>query len=470
MKRLLYALLLTPLCLLAAGCVENVWLPDSSGFVCLTRDHTLVHYDLAKKTPRVVLKADWLHGEEEVFERPAVSPDGKRVALVRHVSSKDAETAQILIYDLASGKEIEKSKEIALPGHADFSPKPLVRSGMLFWAPDGKHLVFQVDAPLFKDGKRVEMQLFGGEENEMSVTTLGLYDLGSKKHVLCTNLGLDPEDVMSGFQPFAPDNRGVVLFRTVEKGKKKSDEEAAPGWQAAVLVNWEGRELSFKMSKALVEAETQDRQEREKMRKAGERGYDDLTPPHWEGPVACVPTYRGFARLDTAKMTADYRPDQQCAARLDYSRKNKVDVMGWKDDLLVQFRDDEPRDEPPKPPEPGEKPPERNMDVELVSGALAAGKPGSKPAAKTVKAIRVGEIEAWSFSPNREYLLLRCAAPSDEGDRCRRVVIDTKGKVVADFTEKTAVKPPDMPLPPDAPAPPSKAPPAPPPPPDSPAE
>jgi hypothetical protein len=449
MKRLLYCLLLAPLCLLAAGCVENVWLPDSSGFVCITREHALVHYDLAKKTQRVVVKLDWLHSEEEVFERPALSPDGKRVALVRHASSKDAETAQILIYDLASGKEVEKSKEIVLPGHADFSPQPLVRSGMLFWAPDGKHLLFQVDAPLFKNGQRVQPQLFGDEQNEVSVATLGLYDLGSRKHVLFTNLSLDPEDVMSGFQPFTPDNRGAVVFRKGEKNKKKAENDGEQGWQATVFVNWEGREQTFKLSKALIEAEEKDRQEREKMRKSGQRGYDDLTPPYWEGAVAVVPMYRGYARLDTAKMTADYTADERCAQRIEYTRKNKVDVMDWKDGLLVQFRDDEPRDAPPKPVEPGEKPPERKVDVELVSGALA----GDKQAGKTVKAIRVGDIEAWTFSPNREYLLLRCIEPSEEGERCRRVVIDAKGKVVADFTEKTAAKPSkpiEPPLPPEA--------------------
>ena len=68
MKRWLYSLLLAPLCLLLAGCVDNVWLPDSSGFVCITREHTLVHYDLAKKTQRVVMKLDWLHSEEVKHE------------------------------------------------------------------------------------------------------------------------------------------------------------------------------------------------------------------------------------------------------------------------------------------------------------------------------------------------------------------------------------------------------------------
>ena len=450
MKRTLFCLLLAPLCFLAAGCVENVWLPDSSGFVCITRDHTLVHYDLAKKTPRTVLEFDWLHGEEEVFERPAVSPDGKRVALVRHVSSKDAETAQILIYDLASGKEVEKSKELPLPGHADFSPQPLVRSGMVFWAPDGKHILFQVEAPLFKDGKRVERQLFGGEASEVTVTTFGIYDRDSRKHVLCTNLGLDPEDVISGFQPFTPDKRGAILFRGAEKGKKKTDdEENARGWEGTVFVNWEGREQPFKVSKALTEAVEKEHQEQEKLRKAGARGYDDLTPPHWEGAVACIPTHRGFARLDAAKMTADYRPDPACAARRDYALKNKVDVLAWKADLLVQFRDDPPRDAPPKPPEPGEKPKPQYSDVELVAGALVAGKPAGKP----IKVIRIEGVECWSFSPNREYLLLRSSVTNDDGERCRRVVIDTKGKVVADFTEKTAAKEPEPPPPPPPPPP-----------------
>ena len=87
MNRPLYCLLLLPLLLFAPGCVEDVWLPDSSGLVGITLDHTLVHYDLAKKTERVIAKHDWLHTDDDAFERPGVSPDSKRVALVRHVSS-----------------------------------------------------------------------------------------------------------------------------------------------------------------------------------------------------------------------------------------------------------------------------------------------------------------------------------------------------------------------------------------------
>src|SRR4051794_36991668 len=96
------------------GCVPDVaWLPDSSGIVYTTtdwpgsgpdapkrRNGRLVHYDLARKGPRVVAET----GTDTI--RPALSPDGKQVA-VAHLTWErgNAPTLRVIVFDLA-GNEV----------------------------------------------------------------------------------------------------------------------------------------------------------------------------------------------------------------------------------------------------------------------------------------------------------------------------------------------------------------------------
>src|SRR5437867_1417969 len=68
-----------------AGCVPTVWLPDSSGFIYIKPikvadepSGQLMHFDLAKKTSRVIVKDV---GAATTW--PALSSDGKRIAVAR---------------------------------------------------------------------------------------------------------------------------------------------------------------------------------------------------------------------------------------------------------------------------------------------------------------------------------------------------------------------------------------------------
>ena len=187
------------------------------------------------------------------------------MALVRHVSSKDTETVQFLIYDLASAKEVLKTKEIALPGHAEYSPTPLVRSGAVFWSPDGQRLLFEVNAPLFRDGKRISTYRYDPDGPE--VATMGFYDLNAKKHQLFTNLSLDEKSVALGLSPFSPDNRGFIAGR-IAKQAAKPDPEAASvdAWTSMVFVDWNGREHSFKVVPEVIEMTDKERRESQRTR------------------------------------------------------------------------------------------------------------------------------------------------------------------------------------------------------------
>ena len=95
------------------GCVPGItWLPDSSGFVYMAghSGEKLVHFDLATKKQRTLvsdekLKTLW----------PAVSPDGKNVAVAKLTEHKDkGNTVQICIYDL-NGKSTKQSKVFPVP-------------------------------------------------------------------------------------------------------------------------------------------------------------------------------------------------------------------------------------------------------------------------------------------------------------------------------------------------------------------
>src|SRR5262245_22533350 len=70
-------LVIVALAAVASGCVNGVgWLPDSSGFVYATDRQQLVLFDLKTKSSEVLVANT---GTNTYW--PAVSPDGKRIAV-----------------------------------------------------------------------------------------------------------------------------------------------------------------------------------------------------------------------------------------------------------------------------------------------------------------------------------------------------------------------------------------------------
>src|SRR5207248_7817817 len=86
------------------------WLPDSSGFVYTDSGEfqQLIHYDVAKGERRVLVEK-----LPAATMWPALSPDGKTVAVARLVRAQGMEKTlnlQVIEYDL-KGKETHRSAE-----------------------------------------------------------------------------------------------------------------------------------------------------------------------------------------------------------------------------------------------------------------------------------------------------------------------------------------------------------------------
>lgn len=125
------------------GCITGItWLPDSSGFIYMKGDSNdrpeLVHFDLVTKKQRTIVTdekiKDWCW--------PAISPDGKSVAVARLLGhDKDkGHTLQILLHDL-NGKTKKQSKVFSIPERGYPS---------VFWGPSEDKIVVSIFADQFK--------------------------------------------------------------------------------------------------------------------------------------------------------------------------------------------------------------------------------------------------------------------------------------------------------------------------------
>jgi hypothetical protein len=130
------------------GCLPRgvVWLPDSSGIVFTDMEHArLVCYDLTRKARKILVddtksKTTW----------PAISADGKRLAVARVVDSTEmgskVETTrtEVIIYDIR-GQELKRSRPLITTGQlgnpATESKATLMEAGLNWSGPAAKLLL-----------------------------------------------------------------------------------------------------------------------------------------------------------------------------------------------------------------------------------------------------------------------------------------------------------------------------------------
>ena len=181
------AVFLAALLCCANGCVLGVgWLPDSSGFVFTTPKGHLVAYDIATKKQRIVLQDP----AAATTCWPAVSPSGKKVALVhlQGVAQKNEATLQFVLCDL-QGKVEFRSDKLKF---GEFTGKNLQFATQVVWSPDEKKLL-------------VHGQGLPAEGNGFDHAAL--FDLATKK------LQIWEQHVPAyfGSSPVRPDGAGFLL-------------------------------------------------------------------------------------------------------------------------------------------------------------------------------------------------------------------------------------------------------------------
>jgi hypothetical protein len=257
------------------GCIPTVvWLPDSSGIIYTTTDWPgldggsfipkelqgrLIQYDLKKKSARIIAKA------ETNTIQPALSPNGKQIAVARINLEKDKQPSLlVVVYDLA-GKEIQRSKPLDWGGVPKYDTDVGIQKfSQLFWAPhENKVLVYA---------------------NKHS----GIYDLGKDQIVV---LGEAVPSIF-GTTPVRPDGKGFLLA--------KADD-------AISFVDWEG-----KQSEIAVPAE------KLSVREKGILQYPAIASwSSWDGQVAIATWRERQLRIDTGKKTAELQKVDEAVWALD---------------------------------------------------------------------------------------------------------------------------------------------------------
>lgn len=212
MRRFL-VLLAGVLVLSLQGCVLGVaWLPDSSGFIFTTPKGDLVAYDYAARKQHILFRDE----AAATTAWPAISPDGKKIALA-HLASPDGKEARIQIVVCTPKGVIEIRTEnykwAALNG------KDLEYTTELYWSPDGKKLIVHGQG-LANEGKGFDHT--------------ALFDLGTKKLQLMENC----LPGVFGGSPIRPDGAGFLLART--EGNRES--------MVYVWVDWAGKVSPIKTS------------------------------------------------------------------------------------------------------------------------------------------------------------------------------------------------------------------------------
>jgi len=145
--------------LLLSGCVLGVaWLPDSSGFFYAEKAKeglSLTRFDVATKKRTVVVE-----DTKTMTLWPAVSPDGKQIAVARWWTEKGKrDTLQVIIYDL-EGKAVKRSK--VFPWVESKKDKSELDMTFLAWGTRGQVLVWAKDTAIYDVARDKIEKLPGG--------------------------------------------------------------------------------------------------------------------------------------------------------------------------------------------------------------------------------------------------------------------------------------------------------------------
>ena len=257
LRRLLQATALLSLPTLA-GCFGVAWLPDSSGFIYTDGNELqqLVHYDIASGQRRVLVAK-----LPAATAWPALSADGKQIAVARLVRDKNQPAKQIMqliLYD-REGEEIHRSPEIVWTTTGKESNEELVLTNV-YWAPSTGRLLVN--------------------DFEGDCGNTGIYDPVTKKMV-ATMEGIPAP---FGGTPIRSDGKGFIL--ACKRGNSPA---------TLSFVDLDGKAQPIDMKPEAVDNDD----------KSNAVTFPWSASSQWNGNEAVV-TYRMFRiRIDTAKRTGN---------------------------------------------------------------------------------------------------------------------------------------------------------------------
>jgi len=376
------ALLLLVVLLVCSGCIPSItWLPDSSGFVYTAGRHgeQLMYFNLAKKEPQTLV-------EDTKCEtlRPAVSPDGKRIALAKitHVRN-EPDQWQILVFDLMG--ELVQSSRV-------FSEKGFVKDEIrfeqmveVFWS-----------SPNFILIQKLTVSDKGNTRELVNAGGFILYDLKSDR--MAVERG---GRVLSfGGSPFRTDgkyfltctgsgenDRPLRLLRLDLKGNLKEITLKGPASKSEYEWLW-----WFSI-------------------------IPSLSNSSWQGNVAIVTSHVGRLEIDTERLEASFQPDPSYSPDSKEKMLQEVTFSNGRWSLQAWIKSDKVK------PDKDDKKPEDSWRLLLWD-------------LKQKKAQVLSDKADGAFlfpSPNGKYVAVRWYT----GERWPPIwVIDQNGKIVAKFKER----------------------------------
>jgi hypothetical protein len=254
--------------LTTTACIPGItWLPDSNGFVYTTENRSLVHFDVAKRKARTLVE-----DTETETACPAVSPDGKQVAVARlfHEKGKPS-TLQIIIYNM-SGKVARRSTPFIYSEAGVSNENEKLGVTILFWSPRENHIIVS--------------------DYTSTKPKSSIYDL--KTNQLSILPGAHPAPF--GDNPIRPDGKGFLVA-------KFGDKHVA----GMSFIDRQGKEHAIPLTPEALNSED----------KRDMLAWPFLFTSSWEGSKAVVFGSVGRFEIDTDKYIAKFTSTPQAQLNRD---------------------------------------------------------------------------------------------------------------------------------------------------------
>src|SRR5262245_13485208 len=252
-----------------AGCFPVAWLPDSSGFIYTdgAEFQQLVHYDVAKSERNVLVEKTpastlW----------PALSPDGKTIAVARLIRAANVEKTlnlQVIEYDL-KGKETHRSSEFEWTKEWNGNNDGPLGTGVYWATSDGKLIIYNYDDPV----------------------KTGIYDATKKSLAL-----VDGCPAAFGGTPIRPDGKGFLVTQKNSAGDPLR----------VFLVDWEGKTQTIDMKPDSIDTDS----------KVSMIQFPWSCASGWKGQVAELSSGANRIRIDTDKRVGTFAIIPQSEAIVD---------------------------------------------------------------------------------------------------------------------------------------------------------